>query len=78
MASTAPATTPPDDTTKDGYIFLYVHIPMLALATAIVGFRVWWRFVNKGSLNRADVCIVISLVREIRRANLINLTLTSG
>lgn len=50
--------------TKNGYTFLYVNIPLLVVAAAIVGFRVWWRCFKNGlgPLNKADICVVICLV----------------
>lgn len=50
--------------TKNGYTFLYVNIPLLAVAASIVCFRVWWRCFKNGlgPLNKADVCVVICLV----------------
>lgn len=59
-----PVTVPNGPDTKNGYTFIYVNIPLLVLATVIVGFRVWWRCIKNGggALNKADVCVVICLV----------------
>lgn len=62
---TTPAVTVPNGPdTKNGYTFIYVNIPLLVLATGIVGFRVWWRCIKNGgsALNKADVCVVTCLV----------------
>lgn len=62
---TAAAVAVPDGPdTKNGYMFVYVNIPLLAIATVVVGFRVWWRCfkMSGGALNRADICVVICLV----------------
>lgn len=50
--------------TKEGHTFVYVNIPLLSIATIIVGFRVWWRCIKNGggALNKADICVVICLV----------------
>ena len=50
--------------TKEGHTFVYVNIPLLATATVIVAFRVWWRCIKNGggALNKADICVVICLV----------------
>ncbi|UKZ53210.1 hypothetical protein TrVGV298_007002 [Trichoderma virens] len=62
MTATA-ITVPNGPDTKNGYIFIYANIPLLVIATAIVGFRVWWRCVKNGGggLNKADICVVICL-----------------
>jgi hypothetical protein len=41
-----------------------VNIPLLVIATVIVGFRVWWRCIKNGgnALNKADICVVVCLV----------------
>jgi hypothetical protein len=57
--------TPTVDDTKEGHNFLYVNIPLLVVAATIVSFRVWWRIDRNGSLHRADVCVVICLVRDL-------------
>ena len=64
MTATA-ASVPNGPDTKNGYTFLYVNIPLLAVAICIVGFRVWWRCIKNsgGTLNKADVCVVICLVK---------------
>ncbi|KAL7928134.1 hypothetical protein V8C35DRAFT_318826 [Trichoderma chlorosporum] len=65
---TAEAVTVPNGPdTKNGHTFIYVNIPLLALATVIVGFRVWWRVIKNGggALNKADVCVVICLIFNI-------------
>jgi hypothetical protein len=53
------------DDTMEGHNFLYVNIPLLVMAAAVVGFRVWWRFDRNGSLHRADIPVVICLVRKL-------------
>ena len=52
--------------TMQGYNFVYANIPLLVFCAGIVGFRVWWRCIkhNGGALNRADICVVIALVRS--------------
>lgn len=62
--ATAKVVVPHGPDTKNGNIFLYVNIPLLVVATSIVCFRVWWRcFKNShGTLNKADICVVICLV----------------
>jgi hypothetical protein len=63
MTTTASA-VPNGPDTKNGYTFIYVNIPLLVIATLIVGFRVWWRCIKigGGALNKADICVVICLV----------------
>ena len=62
--------------TKQGHNFLYVNIPLVILATALVAFRVWWRFVKNVSLNKADTVVVICLVRNRSKFRLICVKLT--
>ncbi|RFU26142.1 hypothetical protein B7463_g10198, partial [Scytalidium lignicola] len=67
MTAALATSLPSGPDTKDGYTFLYVNIPLLVLATVIVGFRVWWRCVRNGggALNKADICVVICLVFNV-------------
>lgn len=53
--------------TKEGWNFLYSNIPLLVFSAIVVAFRVWWRCIkhNAGTLNRADICVVIGLVFNI-------------
>ncbi|TQV97232.1 integral membrane protein [Cordyceps javanica] len=53
--------------TKEGWNFLYANIPLLVLSAGVVAFRVWWRCIkhNAGTLNRADICVVIGLVFNV-------------
>ncbi|UKZ82816.1 hypothetical protein TrVFT333_010614 [Trichoderma virens FT-333] len=66
MTTTASA-VPNGPDTKNGYTFIYVNIPLLVIATLIVGFRVWWRCIKigGGALNKADICVVICLIFNI-------------
>ena len=42
--------------TKQGYNFVYVNLPLLALSIAVVAFRVWWRVIKNGggALNKVS------------------------
>ncbi|KAJ3496443.1 hypothetical protein NLG97_g2663 [Lecanicillium saksenae] len=53
--------------TKEGWNFLYANIPLLIFCAIVVAFRVWWRCIkhNAGTLNRADVCVVIGLIFNV-------------
>ncbi|PTB64965.1 putative PTH11-typeG-protein-coupled receptor [Trichoderma citrinoviride] len=76
MTATA-ASVPNGPDTKNGYAFLYVNIPLLAVAICIVGFRVWWRCIKNsgGTLNKADVCVVICLIFNIIQVSCISVAI---
>lgn len=64
MEKVAKIAVPNGPDTKNGYTFLYVNIPLLAVTTGIVCFRVWWRCFKNGygALNKADICVITGLV----------------
>lgn len=69
MAAALPIAVPNGPDTKHGYTFVYLNIPLLVLSAVIVGFRVWWRCIRNsgGTLNKADICVIISLVITLLR-----------
>lgn len=64
MSTTTPTTNPlATNPESQGVLWVCVTLPLLALTTAVVAVRVWWRRKIAGATTAADALVLISLVR---------------